>query len=62
MIHTTLISQISENGNRQGFLDAMNIIAKITPGTGHPVEAETLDRVYELLKQGYTERYRGGEA
>jgi hypothetical protein len=62
MTPTILITKLSENGCRQGFLDAMSAVAKLPTITGHPMETETIDRIYEALEQGYTERYRGGAA
>jgi hypothetical protein len=62
MTPTAFINQISENGHQQGYLAAMDVIAKLPTITGHPMETETIDRIYEALEQGYTERYRGGAA
>ncbi|BBO76915.1 hypothetical protein DSCW_43320 [Desulfosarcina widdelii] len=49
---------ISQNGQALGYLDAMDLIAKLPTSTGHPVEAETIDRIYGALERGYSERFR----
>ncbi len=55
---------ISRGGQALGFLDALDALSKLSPATGHPVETETLKRIYNELQQRYVERYRpkGGAA
>ena len=45
-----------------GFLDALSTIAKLPPITGHPLELETLDRIYFELERGYSKRFKGAQA
>jgi hypothetical protein len=43
---------------RNGWLDAMSTVSRLSTITGHPIEAETLDRVVAELEIEYQRRYK----
>ena len=53
------IKTIQEANNKAGFLEAIQIVSKMTMESGHPIESETLDRVFDHLQAEYTERWKG---
>jgi hypothetical protein len=55
---TKNVRTITRNGQALGYLDAMNEVAKVPTVTGHPLEIETIGRVYAALQRGYSERFR----
>ena len=52
------IAKADEASTRQGYLDAMSIVSKMVQKTGHPVETETLDRVFDLLQSEYIKKWK----
>lgn len=52
------VAIISLANEKAGFLEAIKSVSKMAQKTGHPVEAETLDRVFEKLVAEYDRRWK----